>query len=69
MLTGYSTRKCLHCGKPGYLNVNEDELFAYLTGKHAQEAFPNLSAPLREQIISGTHPECWEEMFAFAEED
>lgn len=64
MLTGYATKKCLHCGKSGFINVDEDELFDYLKGSRAQDAFKNLSAPLREQIISGTHPECWEEMWA-----
>jgi hypothetical protein len=69
MLTGYSTRKCLHCNKPGFLSIDEDELFAYLTGQPAQEAFKSLSNPIREQIISGTHPECWEKMFAYSEEE
>lgn len=69
MITGYSTRECLHCGKPGFINVEETELFAWLTGTPAQEAFKSLPVEAREQIISGTHPKCWEEIFQFAQED
>lgn len=69
MLTGYATKRCLHCGKTGFINVDEDELFNYLRGEYAQNAFKNLSAPLREQIISGTHPECWEAMFAGVDDE
>jgi len=64
MITGYATRECLHCGKPGFINVDEDELFSWLTGTPAQIAFKSLPADAREQIISGTHPQCWEEIFA-----
>lgn len=41
---------------------------AYNRGEYAQVAFPELDKALREQIISGTHPKCWEEMFAFDED-
>jgi hypothetical protein len=33
-------------------------------GELIQYAFPTLSAGMREQIISGTHPDCWDAMFA-----
>jgi hypothetical protein len=33
-----------------------------LRGAHVQDAFPKMSASLREQIITGTHPECWDQM-------
>lgn len=69
MLTGYSTKRCIHCGKTGFINVDEDELFDYLTGKLAQDAFTSLSPEIREQIISGTHPECWNKIFAGIEEE
>jgi hypothetical protein len=28
-----------------------------------QEAFPDLDKALREQMISGTHPNCWKEVY------
>jgi hypothetical protein len=43
--------------------VDEHELFAYLRGNYVQEAFKSLTIPLREQIISGVHPHCWQEMW------
>lgn len=63
-----NTNLCLHCGKEGFIEMLEDEynkgLNAYNEGAFIQEAFPSLSADQREQIISGTHPECWIEMFS-----
>jgi hypothetical protein len=31
-------------------------------GALIQDAFPDLDKTLREQIVSGTHPACWEIM-------
>jgi len=31
-------------------------------GTLVQEAFPDLEAPLREQLKTGVHPECWNNM-------
>jgi hypothetical protein len=45
------------------LTIWEDDMARYLNGAYAQDAFPDLLAPIREQIISGTHPECWNEIF------
>lgn len=56
----YATRKCVWCGQTGVVGVDENELYAYLRGNPAQEAFKSLTIELREQIISGTHPECWD---------
>ena len=36
---------------------------AYEQGAFVQDAFPNLNIDEREQIISGTHPQCWDELF------
>ena len=56
----YATKKCVWCGQTGIVGVDENELFAYLRGNPAQESFKSLTIELREQIISGTHPECWD---------
>lgn len=63
MMTVYATRRCPVCFKTGSIMVNEDELFSYLRGNYVRDAFKSLTVPLREQIISGVHPECWESMF------
>jgi hypothetical protein len=59
----YVTKKCIHCKETGTLVIWEDDMTRYLNGALAHDAFPDLIAPVREQIISGTHPECWTEMF------
>lgn len=62
-----NTGVCLHCGQDGFIEMPENDynqgMIAYKEGSFVQQAFPNLCADQREQIISGTHPECWLEMF------
>jgi hypothetical protein len=66
-------RKCLHCGQPAFLVVSDEDA-AKITewaergsSGHIQDELPFLTPAQRELLISGTHSECWEEMFA--EED
>jgi len=67
------TRQCFHCGKRGELQIPSPDYFAGIKkleeGALIQNAFPTLSTEQREQIISGTHPECWKKMFPPREED
>lgn len=58
-----TTRRCFHCGREGEVTVTQEGLTAYNGGEYAQVAFPELDKALREQIISGTHSDCWREMF------
>jgi len=58
----------MHCNQDGHVEMTYDQ---YNTGKALyekgalmQEAFPNLSLEMREQLISGTHPDCWVEMWS-----
>jgi hypothetical protein len=69
MMTVFATKRCLVCYKTGTVTVDENELFSYLRGNYVQEAFKSLSIPLREQIISGIHPACWESMFGQEREE
>jgi hypothetical protein len=62
-MTIYATRRCPVCYKTGAITVDEKELLSYLRGNYVQDAFKSLSVPLREQVITGLHPECWEELF------
>lgn len=59
----YATRRCPVCLKTGIIDVQEKELFEYLRGEYAHKAFKSLTIPLREQIISGVHPACWQELW------
>lgn len=45
------------------LPVTEEQLTAHKSGTHAQNAFPDLPADLREFIISGVTPEEWDKLF------
>ena len=63
MMTVFATRRCPVCFKTGTVMVDEKELFTYLRGEYVQTAFKSLTVPLREQIISGVHPACWESVF------
>jgi hypothetical protein len=57
------TKKCIVCGKRGKVYVDEEAVQKLRDGgpgTYIQDAMPDLSAGLREQIISGTHPKCWD---------
>lgn len=58
-----ATPKCSWCGDIGEVEVPTAGFFARQVGAPIQDCFPDLDKALREQIISGTHPECWREMF------
>jgi len=49
--------------------VDEAELLHYLRGNYVQDSFKTMPVPLREQIISGVHPACWEFIFGQEQED
>jgi hypothetical protein len=57
------TPHCPICGKTSTLQVREAGILDYRGGKLIQVAFPDLPADIREQLISGTHPECWTKTF------
>lgn len=63
-----NTNTCLHCNQQGFIEMPEDDyekgLTAYNEGALIQNAFPNLTPDQCEQVISGTHPKCWIEMFS-----
>ena len=63
------TRKCPACGDSGSVTVDEIgfTLWHY-QGWPIQEALGEYSPSLREQLMTGFHPECWDEMFV-ADED
>lgn len=64
-----TTRPCFHCGKAGEVEVLAEDLARYNSGALAQVAFPEMHRAVREQLISGTHPECWEQLFGSPELD
>jgi hypothetical protein len=64
LYTLHQTKMCFHCSEHGYVRVKTPDLFDYLERrKYAKDAFPYLTIGEVEQMISGTHPKCWDEMF------
>lgn len=60
---------CMMCSKGGFVEVSSEGYMARKRGALIQEAFSDLDKSLREQIISGTHPKCWESMTAGMESE
>jgi hypothetical protein len=59
-----TTTPCGFCGNPGEVSVPEDEFFAWADDMVLiQDAMPNIAKERREQLKSGTCPDCWEKYF------
>lgn len=57
-----TTPTCHVCGKTGSVTVPLAGLEAWEAGDLIQVAFPDLHRALREQIKTGSHPECFQRM-------
>jgi len=51
------------------LPITQAQLDAYAGGELVQRAFPNLSAPEREFLLTGITPDEWTSTFGVEEED
>lgn len=62
------TSKCFHCKEVYDQSISLDQWYAWqVNGNYVQDVFPGWSDSQREQLMSGTHPECWDKMFAGSE--
>jgi hypothetical protein len=59
-LTEVATPPCVYCNEVKYVTVDIDGLEKYRAGAFIQDAFPRMPADVREMLISGTCPDCWE---------
>lgn len=59
---------CPECGKQHFLGMTMDDFRAYAAERMADEVFPDEPPEIRELLISGTCPECWNKMFPPEEE-
>ena len=65
-----TTPWCLWCGLGGEATVPKHEAAAFRIGVlHIQDAMPTTPPPIREQILTGTHPACWDAMMAEQEDE
>lgn len=59
------TKQCAWCGDMSIFDMTYRQHEAYIEREtYIQDIFPHIAKELRETLISGTHPECWDEMFA-----
>ena len=60
----FRTGACPYCGQHGSVRVTLAGHARRAAGELVQDAFPDMPVGLREQIISGTHPACFDALFA-----
>ena len=68
------TPQCFHCGEFGEVGLTAEEVVGYEhwllgTDIYIQDCLPTMPKEFREQIITGTHPKCWEDMFNYGDEE
>lgn len=61
-------KPCCMCGNQAVLEVNREAFEAWRNGsKFVQDAFPDMPADQREQLISGTCGPCYDRLFGTEE--
>jgi hypothetical protein len=64
------TNSCYHCGTENIIKIDEEDYKLWKVDQtYVQNVFPNLSFEEREVLISGTHPQCWTEIFGNEQEE
>jgi hypothetical protein len=59
----YTTLTCIVCGEKSTLFVDSDDLARWQNGAHIQDVWPDKPAAWREQLMTGTHGHCFDEIF------
>jgi hypothetical protein len=59
----FRTRACIVCGKSSTIELEKSRFDRWQAGEYVQNVWPELDADARERLITGTHSECWNEMF------
>lgn len=61
---------CIHCSKKNAFSMLASDYYRWKVTRHyVQDVFPTLTSQDREILISGTHPDCWREIFPDPDED
>ncbi len=55
--------RCINCGKVIELPITKEEFLNWDGHNYIQEQFPQIASELREMLISGICPECWNKIF------
>jgi hypothetical protein len=63
------TNPCVVCKESSLVPVVEaDYLRWQVEGMLVQQAFPEMPVDQRELLVTGTHPKCWDAMWAEGDE-
>lgn len=54
---------CVYCLANSYIEVETEKYERWRGGEFVQHVWPEMSAGDRELLISGTHSDCFDEMF------
>lgn len=57
------TPVCFVCKRDGMVTMLRTSFEAMRSGRLIQDACPDLGPEAREQVISGTHPRCWDSLW------
>jgi len=55
---------CFQCGKPHRFQVTEEGYDKRMNGGKVQDCFPELKPAVRELMVTGICPKCFDDMFA-----
>ena len=61
--------KCPQCGKEKIIEVDSEKWKRYIEGELIQNVFPDMSADVREELITGICSKCWKNIFLNDEDD
>ncbi len=62
-----TTPTCFVCGKDGEVEVPMEGFLRRQLGALIQDAYPEIGKDLREQMLTGIHPQCWEATYGSME--
>lgn len=57
------TAPCMLCGMRGMVELTSAQCDALDAGEFIQDVAPTMPPEVREQFVSGTHPDCWTKLF------
>lgn len=64
-----TTNPCIICGEAGTVKMLVHHYLEWQSGKLINMVCPEMPAEMREMLISGTHPDCWDKMSQEDEEE
>lgn len=62
------TKACIQCGGHSQIEMPLGKYRQWMDGESLQDVMPEWSAERQELLLSGTHADCWKEIFAGMDE-